>query len=83
MLLVANLSITKRHKKTGKMSETLANGYSSESIWRELSNEYQIDKVQVFFKDRCVLVLWTNVASALERSRRNINLRWRLRLDRH
>ena len=48
------------------MTETLANGYSSESTQRELSNEYQHDRVSMFFKDFSVLVLWTNVASALE-----------------
>ena len=51
------------------MTETLANGYthySSESTKRELSNEYQHDRVWVFFKYICVIVLWTKVASALE-----------------
>ena len=48
------------------MTETLANGYSSESTQRELSNEYQHDRVSMVFKDFSVLVLWTNVASALE-----------------
>ena len=32
----------------------------------ELSNEYQHDKVQRIFKNLCILVLWTKVASALE-----------------
>ena len=32
------------------MFETLANGYSSESAQRELSNGYQHDKVCMFFK---------------------------------
>ena len=48
------------------MTETLAHGYLSESTWRELSNEYQHDWVQMFFKNLCVLVLWTKEASALE-----------------
>ena len=48
------------------MTETLANGYSSDSTHRELSNEYEHDRVWTFFKYRCVLVLWTKVASALE-----------------
>ena len=48
------------------MIETLANGYSSESTQRELLNEYQYDRVLMVFKDFSVLVLWTNVASALE-----------------
>ena len=53
-------------QKTWKMIETLENGYSSESTQstqRELSNEYQHDRVQMVFKD---LVLWTKVASALK-----------------
>ena len=48
------------------MTETLANGYSSESTQQELSNTYQHDRVSMVFKDFGVLVLWTNVASALE-----------------
>ena len=48
------------------MIETLAYGYSSESTQRELSNEYQYDRVQMVFKNICVLVLWMKVASALE-----------------
>ena len=40
MLLVANLAI----KKPAKMTETLAHGYSSESMERELSYEYQHDR---------------------------------------
>ena len=48
------------------MTETLANGYSFESTQRELSNEYQHDRVQMVFIDICVLVLWTKVALALE-----------------
>ena len=48
------------------MTETLANGYSFESTRRELSNEYQHDRVQIVFKNLCVLELWMKVASALE-----------------
>ena len=48
------------------MTETLAHGYSSESNQRELSNEYQHDMVWMVFKNLCILVLWTYVASALE-----------------
>ena len=48
------------------MAETLAHGYPSESNQRELSNEYQYDKVKMFFKEFCILVLWTKVGSALE-----------------
>ena len=48
------------------MTETLANGYSSERSQRELSNEYQDERVQMFFKDICVVVLWRKVNSALE-----------------
>ena len=48
------------------MTETLANGYSSESTNQELSNEYQHDRVSMIFKKICILMLWTKVASALE-----------------
>ena len=48
------------------MTETLANGYSSESTQRELYNEYQHDRVQMFFKNLSFLVHWMKVASALE-----------------
>ena len=48
------------------MTETLANGYSSESTPRELSNEYHHDRVQMISLRLCVLVLGTNVAIALE-----------------
>ena len=60
MLLVANLANT-----NDRMTETLANGYSSESTQRELSNEYQHDRVWMIFKKLYILVLWTKVASAL------------------
>ena len=49
------------------MTETLAHGfYSSESTQRELSNEYQYDMIKMIFKNRCVRVLWTKVASGLK-----------------
>ena len=48
------------------MTETLANGYSSESALRELSNEYQHDRVCMVFRIFCVLAHWAKVASALE-----------------
>ena len=43
------------------MTETLANGYSSDSTPKELSNEYQHDRVDMVFKN-----LWTKVTLALE-----------------
>ena len=49
-----------------EMTETLAYGYSFESTQRELSNEYQHDRVQIVFKNLCLLELWMKVASALE-----------------
>ena len=52
--------------KTVNMTETLAHKYSSKSTQGELSKEYQHDRVQKFFKNSCVLVLWTKIASALE-----------------
>ena len=48
------------------MTETLGNGYSSESAQRELSNEYQHDRVWMVYKYLCICVLWTKVVSALE-----------------
>ena len=53
-------------QKNRKMPETLANGYSYESTRRELSNEYQHDRVSMVFKNICALVLWMKEASALE-----------------
>ena len=65
MLLKANFANTKR-EKSQKITETLAYGYSSESTQRELSNEYQHDRVLMVFKNLCIIVIWTKVASALE-----------------
>ena len=48
------------------MTETLAHGYSSESAQWELSVEYQHDRVKMFLKNLCILVLYTKVPSALE-----------------
>ena len=53
-------------QKKMKMTETLTNGYSSENSQRELSNEYQHDRVSMFFKNICFLVHRTKVASALK-----------------
>ena len=38
-------------QKTRKTTETMAKGYSSESTQQELSNEYQDDRVSMFFKN--------------------------------
>ena len=48
------------------MIETLAHEYSSESTQRELSNEYQHDRVYMIFKNHYIFVPRTQVASALE-----------------
>ena len=48
------------------MIETLVYGYSSDSTQREVSNEYQHDKVKMIFNNFCIFVLWTKIASALE-----------------
>ena len=48
------------------MTETLAHGYSSASTQRELSNEYQHDRVLDGSQKLLRSVLWTRVASALE-----------------
>ena len=47
------------------MTETLAYGYSSKSTKQKLSNEYQHDRLKMFFKKSCALVLWKKIASAL------------------
>ena len=52
-------------QKKQEITETLANGYSSESTRRELSNEYQDDRVSMVFQESCILVLWPKVVSAL------------------
>ena len=64
---MANFANTKWCKKTWKITETLAHGYSSEST-TQLSNEHQHDRVWIVFKNRCALklVLWMKVAWALE-----------------
>ena len=43
------------------MTETLIHGYSSESTQHELLNEYQHDRVSMFFKNLCTLVLQMKV----------------------
>ena len=48
------------------MTETMAYGYSYESTQQELSNEYQHNRVYMVFENICVIVLWMNVALALE-----------------
>ena len=53
-------------KNPGKISKIMANGYSSKSAQRDLSNEYQYDRVKMGYNILCVLVLWTKVALALE-----------------
>ena len=45
-------------------NETKANGYSSDGTQRELSNEYQYDRVWKTFKIFCVFAPLTKVASA-------------------
>ena len=51
------------------MTETLAHGYSSERSHREFFNEYQHGGVCVVFKNLCIIMLWTEVALALEELR--------------
>ena len=68
MLLVAIVWSTQNDAKTLRITRTLSNGYSSESYTqRELSNEYQHDRVKMDFKNLCVLImLRTKGALALE-----------------
>ena len=65
IVLVANLANTKRCKNL-ENDWNPGIWYSSESTQRELSNEYQHDRVKMVFKNLCVIALWTKVASALE-----------------
>ena len=53
-------------QKSWKIIETWVNGYLYESTQRELSNEYQHDRVYMIFKKLCVLVLWMKAAPALK-----------------
>ena len=53
-------------QKCWKMTEPLANGYSSESTQPELFNEYQNDRVWMVYKNLCINVLWKKVSLALE-----------------
>ena len=48
------------------MTETLANGYSSDSFQRGLSCEYPDDLVRMIFIIFCILVHLTKEATALE-----------------
>ena len=66
MLLTAKFTNTKRCKNPEKTLKPLANGYSSESAQKELSNEYQHDRVLMVLKNICILVIWAKVATALE-----------------
>ena len=47
------------------MTETLGHRYSSESTQRELSNEYQQDRVKMVHKIFSLLMLQTEIALAL------------------
>ena len=67
IMLMANLAITKICKNAWKMTETLANGYSSESTRGELSNKYQHGRDSMVLKNICLLALWMKVV--LEGSR--------------
>ena len=53
-------------QKSWEITETLAYGYLCERSQWELSNEYQHDRVSMVFKNICVFVLCTKLASALE-----------------
>ena len=51
------------------MTETLANGYSSESTQRELFNEYQHDRVLMVFRNFYFLVIWNESSLSIVRVR--------------
>ena len=48
------------------MTETHANGYSSESTQQELSYEYPHDLVWMIFITFCIAANWTKITSASE-----------------
>ena len=48
--------------KSGEMTETLAHGYIYDSTPKELSNEYQHDRVWMNFINICLLVHMAKVA---------------------
>ena len=76
MQLVVNSANTKLCKKTEKMIEMLACGYSSDSTQRDLSNEYQHDKGWMVFRNRCIFVPRTKVALAFEGLRASMCVGW-------
>ena len=55
-------------QKSWKMTETLTNGYSSESTHQELSNEYQHDRVSMIFKKICILILLLDPRSLVDQA---------------
>ena len=63
---VANLVNIKWCEKSWKITETLANGYLSESTYQELSDANQHGRVLKVFKKFCILVTLTKVASAFK-----------------
>ena len=48
------------------MTETLANGYLSESTLQDLSNEYQHDRIKMIFKIFCFFVHLTKATLTSE-----------------
>ena len=69
--VVSEFTCTKWCKTPPKMAATLEHRYSFERTQRELSNEYQHDRVWMVFKNLCVTMLWMTVASALQGLRIN------------
>ena len=66
ILLVANLVRAKLCEKSRKMTETLANWYSSDRDQQELSNEYQQDRVWMDFKHLSDFISCVKIAAALK-----------------
>ena len=66
MLLVANLVRAKLCEKSRKMTETLANWYSSDRAQQELSNEYQQDRVWIDFKHLSDFISCVKIAAELK-----------------
>ena len=66
MLLVANMVRAKLCEKSRKMTETLANWYSSDRAQQELSNEYQQDRVWMDLKHLSDFISCVKIAAALK-----------------
>ena len=55
-------------QKHKEITETMTNGYSSESTqWELIIHEYQYDRVSMVFKNLCILMLWKKCSLSNEK----------------